>query len=43
MKLLFLNGVNLGLTGMREKGVYGSQTLEEINAEIRSHFKDDES
>ena len=42
MKLLFLNGVNLGLTGMREKGVYGSQTLEEINAEIRSHFKDDE-
>ena len=42
MKLLFLNGVNLGLTGMREKGVYGSQTFEEINAEIRSHFKDDE-
>ena len=42
MKLLFLNGINLGLTGMREKGVYGSQTLEEINAEIRSHFKDDE-
>ena len=34
MKLLFLNGVNLNMTGRREKGVYGTQTLEEINAEI---------
>ena len=34
MKLLFLNGVNLNMTGRREKGVYGPQTLEEINAEI---------
>ncbi len=42
MKLLFINGVNLNLTGKREKGVYGSQTLDEINAEIVKHFKDDE-
>lgn len=34
MKFLVLNGVNLGLTGRREKGVYGSQSLEEINAEL---------
>ncbi|MBQ9081070.1 MAG: type II 3-dehydroquinate dehydratase [Clostridia bacterium] len=34
MKFLVINGVNLNMTGMREKGVYGSQTLDEINAEI---------
>ena len=34
MKILFLNGVNLNMTGRREKGVYGSETLEEINAQI---------
>ncbi len=34
MKFLIINGVNLNMTGMREKGVYGSQTLEDINAEI---------
>jgi len=42
MKFLFINGVNLNLTGKREKGVYGTQTLEQINAEIAAHFKDDE-
>lgn len=39
MKLLFLNGVNLNMTGRREKGVYGAQTLEEINAEIAAFCK----
>ncbi len=39
MKLLFLNGVNLNRTGIREKGVYGTQTLEEINAEIAKFCK----
>lgn len=34
MKFLILNGVNLNLTGRREKGVYGAETLEEINAQI---------
>ena len=39
MKLLFINGVNLNMTGRREKGVYGTQTLDEINAEIAAHLK----
>ena len=34
MKFLVMNGVNLNLTGKREKSVYGSQSLEEINAKI---------
>lgn len=34
MKFLIINGVNLNLTGKREKGVYGTQTLDEINAKI---------
>ncbi len=42
MKFLFINGVNLNMTGIREKGVYGLQTLEEINAEIAARFSGDE-
>ena len=41
MKFLFINGVNLNMTGKREKGVYGTQTLEQINSEIAAHFKSD--
>ena len=41
MKFLFINGVNLNMTGKREKSVYGTQTLEQINADIAAHFKDD--
>jgi 3-dehydroquinate dehydratase-2 len=41
MKFLFVNGVNLNRTGVREKGIYGTQTLEEINAEITAHFPKD--
>ena len=41
MKLLFINGVNLNMTGVREKGVYGTATLEEINKEIAAHFNGD--
>lgn len=41
MRFLIINGVNLNRTGIREKGVYGTQTLDEINAEIAAHFKDD--
>lgn len=29
------------MTGIREKGVYGTQSLDEINAEIAAHLKDD--
>ncbi len=34
MKILIIHGPNLNLLGQREPGIYGSQTLEEINAEI---------
>ena len=34
MKFLVINGVNLNLTGKREQGVYGVETLEEINKHI---------
>lgn len=42
MRLLFINGVNINMTGKRQKEVYGTRTLNEINAEIAAHFKDDE-
>ena len=34
MKFLVINGVNLNLTGKREKGVYGADSLEAINEKI---------
>ena len=34
MKFLVINGVNLNQTGVREKEIYGTKTLDEINAEI---------
>ena len=37
MKFLVLNGVNLNLTGKREQSVYGSKTLDELNAEIAAY------
>ncbi|MBR7072333.1 MAG: type II 3-dehydroquinate dehydratase [Eubacterium sp.] len=37
MKILILNGPNLNMTGIRKKSVYGEQTLEEINAELREY------
>ncbi|MBR4943103.1 MAG: type II 3-dehydroquinate dehydratase [Clostridia bacterium] len=39
MKFLVINGVNLNLTGKREKSVYGEETLEEINAKISDFAK----
>ena len=39
MKFLVINGVNLNLTGLREKSVYGTQTLEEINEKISAFAK----
>lgn len=42
MKFLFLNGVNLNMTGVREKGVYGTESLDAVNAQIAAHFPQDE-
>ena len=39
MKFLVINGVNLNLTGLREKSVYGTKTLEQINEEIEGYAK----
>jgi len=39
MKFLVMTGVNLNLTGKREKGVYGTATLEDINAKIAAYCK----
>ena len=33
-KILVLQGPNLNLTGIREKGVYGTRTMEDIHAAI---------
>lgn len=42
MKFLFINGVNLNMTGRRERGVYGTRTLDEINSSIAGHLHGDE-
>ena len=39
MKFLVVNGVNLNLTGKRERGIYGTTTLEDINAGILAYCK----
>lgn len=39
MKFLIINGVNLNLTGLREKSVYGTATLADVNAKIAEFCK----
>ncbi len=39
MKLLLLQGVNLNTLGTRQPEIYGSMTLEEINARATEHAK----
>lgn len=34
-KILVLNGPNLNMTGIRKKGVYGGETLQQINNELK--------
>lgn len=38
-KVLVLNGPNLNMLSIREPGIYGNQTLDEINANILSYAK----
>ncbi len=40
MKFLILNGVNLALTGKREKEIYGGESLEEILCELESFARE---
>ncbi len=39
MKILIINGVNLNLTGEREVGHYGADTLDVINSRIEAEAK----
>ena len=39
MKFLVINGVNLNMTGRREEGVYGSESLDDINRQIAAFCK----
>ncbi len=39
-KILVMNGPNLNMVGIREPGVYGSETLESINKEIKAYAED---
>lgn len=39
MKILVVNGPNLNLLGVREKGIYGSETLESICSMMREEAR----
>lgn len=39
MQILVINGPNLNLLGVREKGIYGTKTLEDINGDIMGFCK----
>ncbi len=37
MKILVINGPNLNMTGIRKKDVYGDETLDTVNAELKAY------
>ena len=39
MKILVINGVNLNMTGKREQGIYGTETLASIESELAAFAK----
>ncbi len=38
-KVFLIHGVNLNMTGIREKGIYGTKTLAEMVSEIKEYGK----
>lgn len=40
-QLMVVHGPNINLTGIREPGVYGSESLEQINGEIRAYCEEE--
>lgn len=42
MKIKIINGPNINFTGIREKGVYGSQSYEEIIADLDAFAKQED-
>lgn len=42
MKILILNGANLNLQGVRDRGVYGSESFEEYIPRLQQLYADDE-
>ncbi|RPF48459.1 3-dehydroquinate dehydratase [Hydrogenoanaerobacterium saccharovorans] len=36
-RLLVIHGPNINLTGLRETGIYGKETIDDINAEITNY------
>ena len=42
MKLLILNGPNLNRLGLREPGIYGSETMEHCLSQLRQRYPEDE-
>ena len=39
-KYLLMNGPNLDMLGVREPGIYGSETLSDLEAQVRAHAQD---
>ncbi len=42
MKILIINGPNLNLLGTREPEIYGHETMDDVMADLRRQFPDDE-